>query len=129
MSWSNNFVGIPFADKGRSIEGADCWGLVVLVLESFEIIVPSYSDKYASSEERELTASIINHQKTKWQKIEFPHPGDVVLFKMGKHLSHAGIFVEGDKFLHMAKDDSSMIDDLTKQPWSRRFSGFYRWCK
>lgn len=29
--WWNEYVGLPFADKGRTREGCDCWGLVRLV--------------------------------------------------------------------------------------------------
>ena len=30
--WVRDYVGIPFRERGRTPEGADCWGLVWLAL-------------------------------------------------------------------------------------------------
>ena len=41
------YVGLPWLDRGRTADGADCWGLVRLVLAGhFGVEVPSYLDDY-----------------------------------------------------------------------------------
>ena len=43
------YVGVPWLDRGRTIRGADCWGLVRLVLAGrFGVEVPSYLGDYDS---------------------------------------------------------------------------------
>lgn len=31
MSWWEHYRGLPFTDRGRNLEGVDCWGLAVLI--------------------------------------------------------------------------------------------------
>lgn len=33
-SWWSSWTGLRFADRGRSVQGVDCWGLVVLIYAS-----------------------------------------------------------------------------------------------
>ena len=45
VNWTSRYVGIPFVDGGRGIDGLDCWGLFLLVyLEQFGIELPSYGE-------------------------------------------------------------------------------------
>jgi cell wall-associated NlpC family hydrolase len=127
MNWSNTYIGIPYADKGRSPDGADCWGLVRLVQAHFGNYVPSYADQYFSADESAEVDAIIQGEKPRWEKVTRPNEGDVVLFAMGRNESHAGVHVEGTKFLHMAREDCAKIEDYNSPVWARRFRGFYRW--
>ena len=45
--WVRKYIGIPFVERGRCREGADCWGLVRMVyIDQFGVTVPSFSDDY-----------------------------------------------------------------------------------
>ena len=41
--WVNQYVGIEFVDGGSSLAGADCWGVLEMVLaQQFDITLPAY---------------------------------------------------------------------------------------
>lgn len=43
-AWASEYVGIPFADYGRTREGADCWGLARLIWrERAGIVLPEFA--------------------------------------------------------------------------------------
>ena len=46
-AWVEPYVGVPFADLGRTREGCDCWGLVRLILaEQRGLVLPCYATSY-----------------------------------------------------------------------------------
>jgi len=59
MSWSTEYVGLPWCERGRDRSGVDCWGLVRLVLqEQRKISLPSFADDYAKDDGPAIAALI-----------------------------------------------------------------------
>lgn len=126
MSWSNGYVGIPYADMGRDRLGCDCWGLARLVYaERLAIKLPAYSGGYVSAEEQAEVASLIGQETATpvWRTVSPPQPFDLLLFRHGRHESHVGIFVSAGVMLHMATDDQSKIERFDQGRWAARFVG------
>ena len=129
MSWSNAYVGIPYADLGRSVYGCDCWGLARLVYGAeLGIALPDYTDGYASAEEQADVASLIGQETSTsiWSRAEEHAAFDLLLFRHGRHESHVGIYIEPGVMLHMATDDQSKHERFEKGRWKARLVGGFR---
>lgn len=121
------YVGLPFEDLGRSVNGVDCWGLVQHVYRSeYKIHLPDYK-MYGSIRDRaavEVTARFI---KARWQQNSEPAFMDVICFNIAKRPLHVGLVVSKDQFLHSPEDDFTRIERFTDRIWANRIEGFYRY--
>lgn len=126
--WYNNYVGIPYQDKGRDRSGVDCWGLVRLVYaEQYGIKLPSFVDSYENNV-AELIEEAVNANKESWHLASEPKTGDIVLFNILGHASHLGVYVGTGYFLHASEGArQAVIEKLSHPSWSRRLQGFYRY--
>jgi len=130
MSWSNDYVGIPFQDVGRTREGCDCWGLARLVYANeLEIDLPSFADAYDSTSDQDRLSDLLaNRTAHPWWRVlpEQRAPFDLLLFREGRHDTHIGIVIEPRTMLHMARGDHAKIEAPTSPVWSSRFVAAYR---
>ncbi|MEP1881822.1 MAG: NlpC/P60 family protein, partial [Roseibium sp.] len=124
--WSAHFIGLPYADLGRTHEGVDCWGLVRLALSAHDIHVPSYAGGYASTEERAEIAGLISGAKPQWQKVDAGRELDVVTFRRGRLESHIGLVVRPGVMLHVTEGQPSCLVSYLDCQWERRLTGFWR---
>lgn len=130
MHWSAGFVGLPYADCGRTRAGADCWGLYWLVQkEAFGRDVPTYAGAYACSDERAEIHAVIGEAMahTLWERTFAPEDGDAVVFSLGRFDAHVGVFAGPGRMLHMAGSGGALIEDFTRPKWASRLIGFWRW--
>jgi cell wall-associated NlpC family hydrolase len=100
----NVYVGIPWKDGGRSMEGADCVGLALMWLREqmgFEAPAPK-SNAGASAEEIGQA-----HFKPQWNR------GDVVFFRHrpSGQIRHVAVCLGEWKLLHTLQGCSSRIDN------------------
>lgn len=125
--WQNKYVGIPYKDNGRDLDGMDCWGLARHVYnKEFNISLPSFSEDYNGSD-RERIAELIAQYKEGWENISEPKSGDVVLFRMLGLQSHIGIITEYPYFLHAREGYDSSIERLDSTLWEKRVVGVFRY--
>lgn len=129
--WAAQYVGIPYADKGRDRSGCDCWGLLRLVLgEVFRISLPSYTEDYATAADfKEVSALIageIPHMP--WRRVDGePRAGHCVLFRLEGVPMHVGVMVSPTMFLHTRQGVAAAIDRLDAPLWHRKRLGIYEW--
>lgn len=125
----SRYVGIPYADRGRTARGADCWGLVRLVYrEQFGIELPSLDGRYASpTDSAGIAGAASDIMRCDWTLIELPEPGDVALMTIAGRPFHVAIVIPGNKFLHNpSAPQGAVIESLSDPRWRRRVEGFYR---
>lgn len=128
MSWSNAYVGLPYADLGRNWEGCDCWGLLRLVYErELGIQLPAYVGAYASAEERaEIEALVAAEEPTgPWARVTRGRPFDAILFRQGRYRAHVGILIDSGLMLHMAGEQAK-VESWGAPRWRSRLTGLYR---
>ena len=128
--WYNKYIGIPYQNKGRDSSGVDCWGLVRLVYsEQYNINLPSFSDNYVS-ESTEIIQELIAQYKEGWDATTEPQQGDIILFKVLGTLSHVGIYLGNNSFMHAREGVGTVvIESTTSHQWQKRIAGYYKYSK
>jgi hypothetical protein len=125
--WHNKYIGIPFLDKGRDINGIDCWGLVRLVYkQEYHIDLPNFSTNY-EADDTEQMRDLLAQYKEGWEKIDAPTEGCIVLFNILGVESHMGIAVSSTHFLHARDRYDSAIESFESVAWRNRITGFYKY--
>lgn len=125
--WSNEYVGIPFQDRGRERSGLDCWGLVRLIYdEQLGIDLPALDDRYESTADSSAIAELYGVEQANWIERPGPAPGDVVMFKVLAIPLHVGVVVDARTFLHTMERRGTCVERLTSPAWSARVLAFYR---
>lgn len=121
------YIGIPFISGGRSTTGADCWGLVRLILkEQFEIdlpLLPNYKDALDKKE----IGSIIEHNTPiiSNEKLEVPVEGCIVLMGDVHWASHVGIYIGDKTILHTTKQTGCVLEKINNPRLKNRIKGYY----
>ncbi len=113
----NDFVGIPWKLGGSNECGADCWGLVLMVLPCvYDIRMNSFEGSCATGEE---LSNIIEGETNSaaWEEVHPARPGDVVVFydKQNGKPGHMGVFVGDGRVihsLHAMNNGSSSIHEI-----------------
>ena len=133
-AWAGGYVGLPYAEKGRTRAGADCWGGVRLVMsEVFGHRLPDYADAYASTSDRASVAAAIEAGLADgWRRVDLPAAGDLLTLRIAGRPWHCGVMVNAVQFLHWPPPDQqgrqllSCIERLDSPHWFRRVDGIYR---
>ena len=127
--WSQGLIGLPYLERGRTREGCDCWGLVMLAQAARGFTIPGYDSDYVTPDERAGIDAVIAREKDNpnWRRVDRHAEGDVAIFRVGRFDSHAGICVRRNLMLHMPAKGTSHIEDFRSGVWAPRLVGFWRW--
>ena len=94
FSTIENWFGTQYIYGGESKNGTDCSGFVAQVYkEVFNIDLPR-----SVREQRKLGKLVVNNLE----------PGDLLFFKINESISHVGIYVFDNKFIHAASQGPSI---------------------
>lgn len=123
----SDYIGIPFENKGRSLQGADCWGLIWLYYRNNGINLPVLSEHYNDYQDSQGISRLVGQEKSGWTNVVTPEKGDVVVFNiMGKPV-HVGLCLGAHSFIHAFKGTDSCLESLRGLKWKKRIEGFYRY--
>ncbi|MCI0636482.1 MAG: NlpC/P60 family protein, partial [Actinobacteria bacterium] len=147
---------VPYLSRGRTREGADCWGLVRLVLgEQFGLWLPDYLSEYAEASARAEVSRAITARVDEWVRVrpldrarfpederaarrlrvsreitEDPRPGDLVLAwqKSRSDWSHVGVYAGERQVLHThPATDAAILQPVDDADyWGPRIVGYFR---
>lgn len=124
----DDLIGLPYQTHGRSDQGVDCLGLVILFYRKQGFSFPDYLGLYQDTRNFEEIDKHINDNKATLEQVSAPRFGDVVLMRIGKFACHLGIFINDCTFLHAHDGRESAIDRLDSYAWKNRIVGYFRLC-
>jgi cell wall-associated NlpC family hydrolase len=122
------YLEIPYVWDGRSFEGADCYGLIVLYFreelgielwDPLELHLPHWKDA-------ERTNVLSLNTEREWVKVKEARLHDVVLIRLGesKTPNHCGVVISSSQFLHIQGKPGVSTPKLSL--WKPRIAGYYR---
>lgn len=128
-SWTNDYICVPFEEKGRERSGVDCWGLVRLIYkEKLGIELPSLLF-YKNTTDRPTIKKIYEEESgSHWKQIPFGEEKeyDVIVLRMMGFPMHVGIVLQGGFMIHCLKGSGTVIVNYLDKQWIKRIVGFYR---
>ena len=97
MSIAHQYRTVPYVDGGRTRAGADCWGLVRMVLlEQYGVPWLAEWGNVFDGMSEEIHAAYQSSLK-KFHRVEIPEAGDVVcVFNAEGLCAHVGVVIPGD---------------------------------
>lgn len=127
----SRYMSIPFKERGRDYDGADCYGLYYLFArDEHGVQVPSYVESYATCMDKDEIAAIIRQETAStWDPIaqHDVQSGDLVVLRIAGDPWHCGVMLDRYRFLHIEIGANVCRDDVTALRWAKRVDGFYRW--
>ncbi|MFZ1731244.1 MAG: NlpC/P60 family protein [Bacteroidota bacterium] len=108
---SYNWLGTPYRYAGNTKRGVDCSGMVNAVYKKFSLALPRRaSELYHKG--RAVTRGNLT-------------PADLVFFAntAGKGITHVGIYIGEDRFIHASTRAGVIISSLDDEYYSRHYAG------
>lgn len=126
----NSFKGTKFVHNGRSLDGTDCLGFLILFYREFGIELPSNDgreiekDWYLSDPNRYVRA--IRNLGYNEVSLEDLLPLDLIFFVVNHDvITHSGIYLGNNRFVHMTPKKGLRVSKLERH-WLSRFRGGVR---
>jgi cell wall-associated NlpC family hydrolase len=111
---ASKHIGEPYHYGGMSTKGWDCSGFVWTMFQK------SLNIRLARTSDDMLQSSIAMPSSN-------ARPGDLVFFNFGrKKVSHVGIYIGNDRFIHVSKSDGVVVSSLNDPYYRRYFLGLRR---
>jgi len=121
---------VKYQHRGVTRGGCDCSGLPVGILKELgflqDFVMPCYPPDW------NLHNAKFNYLLDYVNKLadEIPinerQPGDLLLFRFGKQISHAGIYIGDDTFVHCYATNGVWYGVLKNSPWGKRLVSAWR---
>ncbi len=110
LSTAYSASGTPYKGGGTDKNGFDCSGFVQWVYKQHGVNLPR-------------TAAEMGGTGQKVSKLSEAQPGDLVLFRNGKHV---GIYIGNGKFIGSQSSTGVAVASLTRGYWAKEFDGNIR---
>jgi len=113
-----------YEEGARGPEAYDCFGLFAELCRRRGMPIP---DHPSPADLRLREAKIMEVAINEWEPLRQPEVGCAVVIRIGPWVSHIGMVIEGNKFIHANKSTGITVASLDDVLWVRRIAGFYRY--
>jgi len=122
------YIGIPFEDRGQSMDSADCYGLVRLIYsQELGIKIPEFHS--SCTDTRRIWQDYIKQISEHWELVIDYQKYDVLAFAYDPQhpriVQHFGIYLGDGMMLHTLQGIGSFTCKLSD--FSYCLKGAYRW--
>ena len=95
FNWLNRYVGIPYKPGGRTREGVDCYGLLVLLFANeYGINLPDWNRDWQNLRTRGDHIDAVMHTG-QWSPLEEPRDGCIAVVAGRRAPYHLGLYFGG----------------------------------
>lgn len=102
--------GTRYSLGGTTKDGVDCSGFTQIIIGNlYNVQLPR------TSQEQYRKCEKINDEELR--------EGDLVFFTTGRSISHVGVYLMNNKFVHASTSQGVMISDLNDSYWSNKYKG------
>jgi len=125
--FTRKLLTIPYNHRGRSYDGCDCYGLILIFYRDFlgmELldIYQDYDEDWAFKGNKNY---FIENYHKQFEKVDKSQLYNIILFQNRKGVAnHGGVVLQNGKFIHCSKDGVN-ISRYNDENFKRRFNGFY----
>ena len=121
---------VPYRHMGTSMSGCDCTGLLIGVMKKLGYLknfkLPFYPPDWNLHDGNiNYLLQYLPKYANKVNNSELI-PGDVLLFKFGRQLSHVGIYIGEDLFVHTYLTRHTWYGRLKDSLWDRHWKSTWR---
>lgn len=119
------YLGCPFAHQGRSRQGMDCAGLVILVGRDLGALPPTWD---ANGYAKVPDGSMFQHCETMLVPSPGPAPGRIALMRFDKEPQHLGVLGEHEgrmTLIHALQSTGRVVEHSLTDPWPGRILAYY----
>jgi lipoprotein Spr len=109
----DDWYGTPYRLGGTTKKGVDCSAFTQFLFTS----VYGLSIPRTAREQYNLTSRISRTQLKE---------GDLIFFNTRGGISHVGVYLQNNKFVHASTSGGVMISDVFDEYWARKFVGVGR---
>lgn len=121
---AKKYVGIPFKNMGRGLDGLDCYGLVKSVYADIGVELFDIDEDYNAKWTLRKKNYFLENYAREWEEVEKPMFLDLVAMKNFEGaMVHLGVCLGSGKFIHACKA-GVVVCNLSV--WRDRVRGFYR---
>jgi hypothetical protein len=128
--WVKPYQKIPYVDGGRTMEGADCWGLLRLImLREKGIELPLYAElAYEHGKRSHEIGQFMSEHTEGWQEIDIKQVRafDGLWIRMRGEGIHVALAISEREMIHTEEGADVVITDFRDYRWNRRILKAYR---
>jgi cell wall-associated NlpC family hydrolase len=122
------YEGIPYRHAGRDLTGLDCLGLAHYFYKDCGIDIPAndgqeYPRNWAKLDPERYLRGILQIGQT--APLDDLAALDFVYFRIGRYISHGGVMVDPQQFIHVLQNTPVHVS-LLNSIWKRRLVGARR---
>jgi cell wall-associated NlpC family hydrolase len=113
ISYAHDFIGKPYVWGAEGPKSFDCSGFTKYVYSAFGVDLPHYTGSQIGK-----GSSIARKDLTE---------GDLVFFNTNGPVSHVGIYIGGNNFIHASSGSKTVtVSNLSKSYYNSRYAGARR---